>query len=225
MREAIRRHLIDPDTLIADTGCQTSQAMALYYGVFNDGERAKATENLVGIIHENGDFLDTGILGARVIFHVLSDAGEAALAYKMITRPEFPSYGAMILFGETTVPESFELPGEGIYSHNHHMFCDIKNWFISAVAGLRYNPDGTDHNAVLIKPAFIDALTFAEASYLSPAGEIFVRWERTDGGVNLRVRTADGIAAEIVLPNGIHIAHTGDRVYLCAAPPEKNCGR
>ena len=219
LRASVRRHLIDQKTCTADTGCQTSQAMALYYDVFDETEKAAATSRLLQMIHENGDFLDTGILGARTIFHVLSDAGHSGLAWKMITRKEFPSYGALIGFGETTIPESFKLPGEGCYSHNHHMYCDIKNWFISAVAGLRYNPTGTDHSRVLVKPAFIDGLAFAEASYASSKGEIFVRWDRTDRGVDLRVRTADGMIAEVVLPDGTHITHTGDRVYpYCPAP-------
>ena len=213
LRESIREQMIDKTKCIADNGCQTSQAMAVFYGVFDAAEKEKATAYLINSIHENGDFLDTGILGARVIFHVLSDAGESELAWKMITRKEFPSYGALIGFGETTIPEFFGLPGEGNYSHNHHMFCDSKNWFISSVAGLRYNPDGTDHRHALIKPAFIDGLTFAKASYASPAGEIFVRWERTGNETELRVRTADGITAEVVMPDGARTAHSGDRIY------------
>ena len=213
LREAIRRCRIDPKTCVADTGCQTSQAMALYYGVFNEDETEKATAYLVDLIHKNDDHLDTGILGARVIFHVLSDAGESELAWKMITRKDFPSYGALIGFGETTIPECFDLPGEGKYSHNHHMYCDIKNWFISAVAGLRYNPAGDDCRFARIKPAFLGDLTFAEASYRSPYGEIFVRWEREDENIRLLVRTADAITAEIVLPDGETIRHTGEKEY------------
>ena len=216
-RAAIRGHLFDKENCVADTGCQTSQAMALYYGVFEENEKAKAAEHLVRIIHENGDFLCTGILGARSIFHVLTSFGESELAWKMITRREFPSYGALIGFGETTIPEFFDLPGEGNYSHNHHMYCDIKNWFISAVAGLRYDTDVTGRGSVLIKPAFIKSLSFAEASYASPLGEIFVRWERTDGGVSLRVSVPDGMTAGIVLPDGTRFSHTGDRVYTCHA--------
>lgn len=213
LRSAVRAHLIDTVRCVADTDCQTSQAMALYYGLFDKPEQPRAAAHLIGMIHENGDFLDTGILGARVLFHVLSDLGESERAWTMITRKEFPSYGALIGFGETTLPEFFRRPGKGLYSHNHHMFGDIKNWFISAVAGLRYNPGGTDHRHVLIKPAFLSALTFAEATYTSPFGEILVRWERTDGGVNLYVRIPDGMTATVVLPDGTHFAHTGDRVY------------
>ena len=213
LRRAIRETLIDKATLVADTRCQTSQAMALAYGVFDEDEKPEATKRLLEIIHENGDFLDTGILGARVIFHVLTEAGESDLAWKMITRPEFPSYASFIRFGETTIPECFDLPGEGRYSHNHHMYCDIKNWFISAVAGLRFNPDGNDVSHVLIKPAFIGGLAFAEATYRAPAGEIFTRWERGEDGLTLTVRTPDAVTADVVLPDGTRLSHTGERTY------------
>ncbi len=213
LREAVRTHLIDKKTCVADTGCQTSQAMALYYGVFDEAEKEKAAAYLIRTIRENGDFLDTGIVGARVIFHVLSGAGESDLAWKMITRKEFPSYGALIDLGETTLPEFFRLPGEGYYSHNHHMYGDVKNWFISAVAGLRYNPDCTDHGRVLVQPAFIDGLAFAEASFDCPKGKISVRWDRTDSGAALHVRTPDGVFADVVFPDGSGIARTGTGVY------------
>ena len=41
--------------------------MALYYGVFDEAEKEKAAAYLIRTIRENGDFLDTGIVGARVI--------------------------------------------------------------------------------------------------------------------------------------------------------------
>ena len=45
------------------------------------------------IIHRDGDKMNCGFLGLRVMFHVLSDYGEAELAYRMITGPSYPSYG------------------------------------------------------------------------------------------------------------------------------------
>jgi len=201
-RNAVRREKIDLNTLIADTGCQSAQAMALYYGLFTSEEKEKAVRALIDMIHLNGDFMDVGILGARVLFHVLSDAGESELAYRMITRPEFPSYGAFIRFGETTIPESFELPGEGLSSHNHHMFCDIKGWFISRVAGLQYNPTGLRPEHVRIRPSYLLPLDFAEAWYNSPLGLISVRWERTLNGILLTLHAPETVEYELILPDG-----------------------
>ncbi|MBQ9543865.1 MAG: family 78 glycoside hydrolase catalytic domain, partial [Clostridia bacterium] len=215
MRAAIREKYIDPSTLAADTVCQTSQAMGLYYGLFDDCEKIKAFGVLLDVIHKGGDFLDTGMLGARVIFHVLSDFGQSALAYKMITRSEYPSYGFFIKMGLTSIPECFCRPEKGNYSRNHHAFCDIKNWFISCVAGLRFNPSRRDTASVLIKPAFIPGLDFAEAFYESPSGKIKVRWERKnakDGGITLALTSPDSVSYKIVLPDGSERDGTGSAV-------------
>ncbi len=187
IRSAVREHLIDKENLIADVKCQTSQAMAIYYNVFDESEKEKAFEILLDMIHANSDFIDFGILGARVLFHLLSSYGESDLAYKMICRPEWPSYGNFIERGYTSLPENFVIDEKDIHSLNHHFFGDISNWFISCVAGLRYNPTGTDGNSVLIKPSFISNLDFAKASFESPYGLISVEWKRIDGEITVSV--------------------------------------
>ena len=215
LRDGLRAKYIDESGTVADGGCQTSQAMAIFYGLFKAGKLKQAKKNLVESIHKNGDFLDVGILGARTLFRVQADADEADLAYKMITRREYPSYGRFIDAGLTTLPECFEIgfPDAEAGSYNHHMFGDIKAWFISCVAGITPNPERSDPDHMLIRPNFISSLDFAEAHYDAPAGRIFVRWERKDGRVELLVRAADGITAEVVLPDGARTAHVGENVY------------
>lgn len=190
IRSCVRNEFIDINNCIADTNCQTSQAWAIYFDIFDTEEKEKAFSNLLKIIHENNDFLDFGILGARIMFHLLSENGYGDLAYKMITRPEWPSYGHFIEQGLTALPESFFEDFEDCDSLNHHFFGDITNWFISKVAGIRYNPDGKDHSKVIIKPDFISALDSAEASLDTPNGKVFVRWERINNNIRLTV-TAD----------------------------------
>lgn len=187
LRNAIRENLIDFGSMTADVPCQTSQAMAIYYGVFNEEEKTKAFSVLLDMIHENSDFIDFGILGARVLFHVLSAYGESDLAYKMICRPEWPSYGNFIERGYTSLPENFVIDEKDIHSLNHHFFGDISNWFISCVAGLRYNPTGRKGRSVLIKPSFIEKLDFANASFDSPYGVISVEWKRNADGITVTV--------------------------------------
>ncbi len=215
LRDGLREKYVDESGTVADTGYQTSQAMAIYYGVFKTGKMDAAKRRLVDDIHKNGDFLDVGILGARVLFRVLADAGEADLAYKMITRKEFPSYGRFIDIGLTTLPECFEIdfPDSEANSFNHHMFGDIKAWFISCVAGLNVNPERGDPNHLLIRPNFISSLTFAEATYRAPAGEARVRWERTGERVSLFVSIPEGATAEVVFPDGVRTAQVGEKTY------------
>ena len=112
------------------------------------------------IIHEQNDRLDTGVLGGRVIFRVLSQFGKSDLALHMITAPGFPSYANWIERGATTLWEWF-LETDTSYSKNHHFWGDISAWFIECLAGIEYNPDTDDLKKVNIRPAFVSELSDA----------------------------------------------------------------
>lgn len=204
IHSAVRNQFIDSENCIADTACQTSQAWAIYYDIFNEDEKEQAFKNLLSIIHKNNDFIDFGILGARVMFHLLTEYGEGDLAYKMITRKEWPSYGHFVEQGLTSLPESFFPDFKECDSLNHHFFGDISNWFISKVCGIKYNDDGKSHSCVTVEPAFISALNFAEASLNTPKGEISVRWERQDGRIYVSVNSAEDLTVT-VKNNGVVI--------------------
>ncbi len=92
-RKAIRENLIDFSDMRAIGSCQSSQAMCLFYGVFEKEEESAAFDGLLKLIREADDHIDVGVLGGRVIFHVLTRFGYSDLAFKMITREDYPSYG------------------------------------------------------------------------------------------------------------------------------------
>lgn len=194
-----REHLIDKNNLIALGDNQTSQAMAIFYNLFSDEEKNTAFARLIDIIHRDGDFMDTGVLGARVIFHVLSEYGESELAYKMITRPDFPSYGWWIEKGATTLWEEFRT--DKTASLNHHFWGDISHWFIRWLAGIHYNPD-RQGNSLNIRPQFVSQLNFCEGFHMAPQGEIRVKWYRNCKNIVLCVSVPEGLNGNIVLPKG-----------------------
>lgn len=198
IRQSVRKEFIDKNTLIADTNCQTSQAMGIYFDVFNEDEKERAFEILIELIHKNNDFLDFGILGARIMFHLLTEYGEGDLAYKMITRKEWPSYGHFIEQGLTTIPESFFPEYSKCDSLNHHFFGDIANWFISKVAGIRYNTDGKSFDSVTISPELISSLSYAEASLDTAYGKVSTRWERTDNAIKISVKADERLDVRVV---------------------------
>ncbi len=198
MLAAIRAEYVDTETLLVKNKCQTSQAMAIYYDILTEEEKPKAFEVLMDIIKEDGYSITSGFQGLRVIFHVLSDFGQAELAYKMITKPEYPSYGYWADKGETTLFEHFRKYEENGYfreSKNHHFLGDIVNWFMSKVGGLRVQ----NSKLVKVQPCFIDSLDFCETWYALPNGKIFIRWERADGEIILNVRTEGDVEYEIEL--------------------------
>ena len=214
LREAIRAEYIDLHRMTAQPLCQSTQAMALYYGVFEPGEETKAFDVLLQTIHDRDDHLDVGMLGLRVIFHVLSDHGCGDLAYRMITRDDHPSYGAFVRRGWTSLPEDFKPDEDNDWpnSLNHHFFGDIVSWFIQRVAGIRVNPNGKGPDDFDIAPDFLEALDRAEAHYDAPCGRVAVKWERDGENVTLTVEAPDAATGRISLPNGWRvIAEQTDR--------------
>ena len=202
MRAAVRRSLLDADScaLGGNGGTQTGQAMGLYYGVFEPAEEARAFALLLDLIHANNDSFDCGYLGCSVIFHVLAAFGQRELAFRMITKKEYPSYGHYLVLGGTALPESFQ-PDEKFYgydSRNHHFFGDIGRWFIREIAGLKVENDKT----VVIAPAPVGGVTQAEAFYELPAGRVLVNWRLSDGAVHLTYACPDGVDCRVLAPDG-----------------------
>lgn len=202
LRASARLHLIDHSTATALGRCQTTQAMAIFYDIFSDAEKPRAVEKLIDLIHGENDSFDCGILGLRVIFHVLSAYGHTDLAYKMITKEEFPSYGYQIANGATSIWEDFRRVDDAPNSRNHHFFCDYISWFMKNLIGLNVNPYRRNPNEFLLAPKFIAALDHAEATYNAPAGEVRISWKRDDDEILYSVTLPEGAKAEIALEAG-----------------------
>ena len=165
-RLAIKKHLIDFDRGIAAGECQTSQALALRFGLFEEKDRARAYDALIDMIDKKGGHLDCGMIGLRYVFHVLFEGGDADLALNMIAREDAPSYGNMIKLGGTALFES-TIPNGLQESENHHFYGDIIHLFISKLAGIRVNPMLTDPKALLYRLPFQKRLnTQAQATTL-----------------------------------------------------------
>lgn len=198
--ETFRQHLIDFSTMTVHGATQTGQAIALYYQIFKDDERTAAFIRLKELIRESNDHFTCGMIGLRVLFRVLTEFNETDLAFKMITRSDYPSYGNWIQRGATTLWEDFYPENGPVFSQNHHFFGDISAWFIQSIAGILPNPDVTDPNTINITPHFVSKLDFAQATYCAPGGTIWVRWERMDQKIRLKIQVPQSINGCICLP-------------------------
>ena len=174
MREAIRTHLLDRENMIFCKGDQTSQSMAIFYGLCDTKEEELAYSALLAAIKRADDHLTTGVLGARVMFRVLADHGDADLAIKLITRPDPPSYGVMIADGHTTLTEHAE---HETTSRNHHFWGDIAALMIKYFAGIRIDYRNTGAG-ISLNPVFPGSLSHASAKTETPSGKISVSWKR-----------------------------------------------
>ncbi len=207
MVASIRKNLIDEDSVSVKCNTQTGQAMAIFYDIFTEEEKPQAVSHLIELVKQADNHFKTGILGGRVIFRVLAENGYADLAYYMIVRPEYPSYGNWIARGATALREQFWADDHiMVGSQNHHFWGDVSAWFYTYPGGIRINPTGRDAFNVNIAPLFLEKLQCVEASHETPAGKIAVSWKRNGDTVNLSVEIPQGVHGELILPNGYALA-------------------
>ncbi len=199
-RDAFRKNLIDFDTLTVFGECQSCQAMAIFYNIFESDEKQTAFKRLLEFINAADGHMDTGVLGSRVIFHVLSSFGYTDLALDMIIRPDFPSYAYIVNKGFNTLWE--RITPEPVDSINHHFWGDITSWFVKAIVGIDYNPDANNLNRVDIKPHIPDVLTDAAAHYDSNYGKIESSWVKQDDKVILTISAPEFMSGVIQPENG-----------------------
>ena len=100
VKRAFRDNYYKAGRITSDT--QTAYAFAYAAGLISTEETAA---RLPATIREKGDSLTTGFIGSRFILPVLCDIGETDLAYRLIKRTEYPSWGYMLKEGATTVWE------------------------------------------------------------------------------------------------------------------------
>ena len=175
MRNNIRKHLFDSEACTFAGNCQTSQSMGIYYGIINPDEKEKALEALMKYVRETDYHIDTGVLGARVIFHVLAENGEIDTAIKVLENPTTPSYMQWINAGETGLCESFN-PRSDTDSHNHHFWGNISALFMEQICGIKVCAD-----KIKLEPFFPSHMNEASASFDSVFGKISVSWKRENG--------------------------------------------
>lgn len=203
VKTAFRENLLDKENGAVKGNTQTGQAMAIFYGMLTKEEKSKAFELLLKYIDEAEGHFNTGVLGGRVIYRVLAENGEVDLAYNMIVRPDFPSYGNWIKRGATTLWEAFMPEGGRVLSLNHHFWGDVSAWFYTYLAGMRINPTGKDITNVDIKPLFPEKLNSVSAYHDTPVGRISVNWEKlSESKLVLKIKSDKNLHGKIVLPNG-----------------------
>lgn len=193
-------------------GGQTAQAVSIFYGLVPQAERANCIAQLIKAVHGAQDHIDCGILGAKALFHVLSDNGHHDLAYTIATQRDFPGYGDWIAQGATTLWEDWP-DKEG--SLNHIMFGDIVTWFYRSLAGIQVNPEKPGFRHIVFHPRPTADLTYARAETQSSFGIIKSDWRIRDGKFHYNVTVPPNSRATAILPDGTeHKITSGDYGFV-----------
>ena len=204
IRKSARKILIESDGKTVMGRCQTSQAMAIEYNLFEPSEKEAAFGVLMKYLKDNNMKLDVGCIGLRVIFDVMSKFGAADTAADIISDTKYPSYGYMVeVEGDTALPEEFLLKYQRPTSKNHHFFGHVSAWFYKYLLGIKINPFDTDVHEVEISPIFTEKLKYAKGYIDTVCGKLSVGWERQKSGdIILRLNVPCGMHGYVRLPNG-----------------------
>jgi len=143
----------------------------------------------------------TKLLGSKAILNALSENGYSDLAYKLATQDDFPSWGAWIKQGATTLFEDWKVDAKrmGAMSRNHIMFGEIGAWFYKALGGIKPDPQNPGFKNILLAPHFVKGLERFEATHRGPYGTIISAWRKTKKNIDYRVTIPPNSTAKLTL--------------------------
>ncbi len=180
-------------------GTQTSQSFGLYLGLVPEGNQEDAMDYLEKLIQEKQGHLTTGILGTPFMLDVLCRQGLSGMAYEIVNKQSFPSWGYMLEHGATTLWEHWEF-SDNTYSHNHPMFGSVSQWFYNWLGGIQAAPEAVGFDKIVIRPQVMDDLQWVECSYNSIRGKIKSSWHKKEGNIFFKIQIPVNAEATVHLP-------------------------
>ena len=201
IKEKINSLYFNPKTSIYGSGFQTELSTALFWGIVPEEHKEKVALNLKRRVILDNSHIDVGLLGSKTILNALSENGYADLAYKLATKEDFPSWGAWIKSGATTLFEDWKVDEsrKGAMSRNHIMFGEISAWFYKALGGIKPDSQNPGFKNILLKPNFVEGLESFSAKHNGPFGEIVSSWKKNNGVIDYQVTVPPNSTASLTI--------------------------
>ncbi len=178
------------------TGSQTAQALPLYLGLVSPANQSSVTAQVVANVNSQG--LTSGDIGHRYLLRALADMGRSDVIFNLHGGTNDPGYGYILNQGATALTEAWDAnPSD---SQDHFMLGHITEWFYHDLAGIQPDPAHPGFQNVVIKPAFLSGISWADASYNSVRGTIVSDWGVTNNVASLNVTIPAGSTGSVYLP-------------------------
>ncbi len=174
-------------------GVQGADAFAVSCGIGDDRTLETIKNKYSSLM-----MYDTGIFATYILNGVLFDKGEGDLAFKLISNKNEVSFEHMRTNGATTLWENWN----GEASHNHPMFGASVQYLFEGVLGIRQAEDSVAYENIIISPAVIDSLDFAQGHITTPVGKISVAYQKADGKTEFTIELPQSKVAEFYY-NGV----------------------
>ena len=198
--EAFARELIGPDGM-AGNGSQTSQVLALHFGLVPEPLRPAAAKLLADDIRRRGMKLSTGFLGTPYLLDVLADAGLWEEVTGLLLQTGYPSWGYMPSAGATTVWERWngDVGDLSMNSYNHYALGAVVGFFYRRLAGIA--PAAPGFRRIAVRPVFLPGIGKVAARYDSCVGLIATEVDGDAAGLSsLALTIPPNTTAEVELP-------------------------
>ena len=206
-REAFINHFITPDGLLAGQ-TQTSNILALYFGLVPDHLRSKVIDSLLKDVTITRDMhISTGFVGTPYICQLLTEINHIDVAYSLLLQESFPSWLYSVVNGATTIWERWDgwteengFQDPGMNSFNHYAYGAIGTWMVENILGLRTDPRKPGYKHILLGPRIGGGINFAQGTYQSLYGKIESSWKLEDGSFIWDVEIPSNTTATAMLP-------------------------
>jgi len=197
---------------VAEDGTITSNlqavyCMALQYNLLTDAQRKQAASHLVERIKAKDYHLSVGFLGIPILLPTLTDIGRSDLAYRLIQKETYPSWGYSIEQGATTIWERWNSytkdKGFGdvkMNSFNHYALGACGEWMFRSMLGI--DSDGVGFRKITMKPELGEGITWAKGHYDSILGRIGSDWKITGEQFTWKITVPPNTTATVYVPAG-----------------------
>ncbi len=196
-KHAFNKRYYDPEKFSYSIGRQGANVFPLAFGMVPKEQIQNVFKTLTHYIEVNAEgHFDTGMMGTPYLLEVLTKYGRPDLAYTVMDRRDFPSFGYNIERGATTLWETWS----GNDSHSHPMFGSVCAWFFQGLSGINPDSKNPGFKHIIIKPNVVDELDFVNATYSSVYGDIISNWEYNNGVLKLQVEIPPNTTASVFIP-------------------------
>jgi len=202
VRTAFAAQFVTPDGMVGN-GSHTSFILALRLDLVPANLRAQAAALLAANIRERGMLLSTGFLGTPYALDALADAGEIELAYSLLLRTDYPSWGYMVEKGATTIWERWngDHGDVAMNSYNHYALGAVCSFLYRRTAGIQPIEPGFGRFAIAPLPD--RRIPSARARFAGPRGTIVSGWTIEAGRTKFEIEVPANSFAELNLPGPV----------------------
>jgi alpha-L-rhamnosidase len=208
VRSAFASAFVRADGTVGN-GSHCSYILALRLNLVPQALRAKAASLLATDIRRRGTLLTTGFLGTPLALDALVDVGETQLAFDLLLRTEFPSWGYMARKGATTIWERWngDTGDVAMNSFNHYALGAVCGFLYRRLGGIE--PVEPGFARFRVNPVFDPRIPQASTKLASVRGMIETRWAYQSNAATLELTVPANSSADVILPDGARTVGPG----------------